>query len=75
MDDYHAATEEERVAKDLKAPVAIALRNEVGREFWLLESAAFREEIAVSAEEKHAQDMAEWEELQRVPKTPQEFHQ
>jgi hypothetical protein len=73
--DYHAATEEERVAKDLQAPVAIALRCEVGQEFWLLESAAFREEITALAEEQHAQDMAEWEVLQQVPKTPQEFHQ
>ena len=73
--EYNAATEEERAVKKWTAPVAIALRCEVGREFWLLESAAFREEVAVSAEEQHAKDMAEWEVLQQVPKTPQEFHQ
>jgi hypothetical protein len=73
--EYNTATEEERVAKKLKAPVAIALRCEVGREFWLLESAAFRQEVAVSAEEQHDKDMVEWKVLQQVPKTPQEFHQ
>ena len=74
-DEYDASTDEERAANDLKAPIAVALRSEVGREFWFLESAAFREEIAVLAEEQHAQDMAEWEAIQKVPKTPQEFHQ
>ena len=74
-DEYDASTDEERVANDLKAPIAVALRSEVGREFWFLESAAFHEEIAVLAEEQHAQDMAEWEAIQKVPKTPQEFHQ
>jgi hypothetical protein len=73
--DYHAATEEERVAKDLQAPVAIALRCKVSREFWLLESTAFREEITALAQEQHAQDMVKWEVLQQVPKMPQEFHQ
>ena len=73
--EYNAATEEERAMKKWTAPVAIALRCKVGQEFWLLESAAFHEEVAASAEEQHAEDMAEWEVLQQVPKTPQEFHQ
>ena len=73
--EYDAATEEKRAVKKWTVLVAVALRCEVGWEFWLLESAAFCEEVAASAEEQHAKDMAEWEVLQQVPKTPQEFHQ
>ena len=73
--EYNAATEEERAVKKWTALVAIALGCEVGWEFWLLEFTAFREEVTASTEEQHAKDMAEWEVLQQVPKTPQEFHQ
>jgi hypothetical protein len=59
----------------LSAPVAIAVRSKVGREFWLLESEEFRQEIGELAEKQHTLDMEEWEASQQMSKTPQQFHQ
>lgn len=59
----------------VQKPVAIQLRATVGQEFWLLESAEFRKEIQLDAEETYNQEMAEWEEAKLVPKSPQQFHQ
>ena len=65
----------EREERNLRTPVAISLRCEVGREFWQLESVEFRKQVAIDAEEKHAVAVKEWEVAQTKPKTPQEFHQ
>jgi len=51
------------------------LRNAVGKEFWLLESAKFQEEIAQEAEDVHLKEIKGWEEAKMVPKTAQQFHQ
>jgi hypothetical protein len=72
---YDNATEEERESGQVKKPVAVQLRSEVGREFWNLETEEFRDSMAQDAAEEHAKEMEEWEELKLVPKTPQQFHQ
>jgi hypothetical protein len=74
-DEYDAATEAERVANNLKKPVGVVIRSSVGREFWLLESDEFCENIGQLADAQHAIEMEEWEALQQAPKTPSEFHQ
>jgi len=74
-EEYENATEEERREKKLSAPVAIAVRSRVGREFWLLESEEFRQEIGRLAEQQHTSDVEEWEASQQMSKTPQQFHQ
>jgi hypothetical protein len=75
MKKYEEATEEERQNEDVQKPVPLQLRNEVGREFWNLESKEFREAVAQDAEDAHAKEVEEWEALRVVPRTPQQFHQ
>jgi HSP90 family molecular chaperone len=72
---YDEATEVERTEQKLKKPVPVQIRTEIGREFWMLESSEFRDQIAKSADDAHERDMEEWEENQQTPKTPQQFHQ
>jgi hypothetical protein len=72
---YEDATEEDKESGDVKKIVPIVLRNAVGKEFWLLESAEFQEEIAQEAEDVHLKEIKEWEEAKMVPKTAQQFHQ
>jgi hypothetical protein len=74
-DEFDVATEDERLAKKLKSPYAVALRTIVGKEFWRLETQEFRDEIAELANAQHAQNLKEWEVLQKTPKTALEFHQ
>jgi hypothetical protein len=74
-EEYENATEEERLEKGLTAPVAIALRCKVGREFWMLESEQFRQELSELSEKEHTSNMEAWEVSQKVAKTPQQFHQ
>jgi hypothetical protein len=72
---YDEATEEERENKDVEKPIPLQMRNEIGREFWNLETDEFREAVAQDAEDAHTKEVEEWEELKVVPKTPQQFHQ
>jgi hypothetical protein len=72
---YDDATEEERESKAVKKPVPVQLRSEIGREFWDLETAEFRQEMTEKAEDAYLKEVEEWEEAKTVPKTPQQFHQ
>lgn len=72
---YDNATEDDRENGIVKKPIPVQMRAEIGKEFWDLETAEFREEIAQHAEDVHAQEVEEWEESKKVPKTPQQFHQ
>jgi hypothetical protein len=67
-----AASEEEK--QNLKKPTAVSVRAEIGKQFWLAESIAFREEVEKSRDEVHEREMRDWETTQQKPKTPQEFH-
>jgi hypothetical protein len=69
------ATQEDRDSGAIKKPIPVQLRTEVGKEFWLLETEEFRKEVAKNAEDTHSKEMAEWEELKKVPKTALQFHQ
>jgi hypothetical protein len=75
MKKYDEATEEERENEDLQKPIALQMRNEIGREFWNLETDEFREAVAQEAEDAHTKEVEEWEQSKVVPKTPQQFHQ
>ena len=72
---YDNATEEEREKGDAKKPVAVQLRTDVSKEFWLLETEEFRNTVTQDAENAHAKEVEEWEALKSTPKTPQQFHQ
>lgn len=72
---YEEATEEERESQGMEVPVRVAMMTAICTEFWRLETEEFRDKVAQWAEDKHQQDIAEWEALQRAPKTPQQFHQ
>jgi len=72
---YDDATEEERESGGVKKPIAVQLRTEVAKEFWNLETAEFRAEVAQEAEDAHAKEVEDWEMSKTVPKTPQQFHQ
>jgi hypothetical protein len=73
--EFEDSSEEERVEKALKKPVAVQLRTLVGQEFWNLESAEFRSQVGEEAEDAYLKEVEEWEENQQTPKTPQQFHQ
>jgi hypothetical protein len=75
MSKYDNAMEEERKREKMKTPVALRMRLEVSREFWLLESQEFRDIVAQDAEDVHAQEVEDWVASKAVPKTPQQFHQ
>jgi hypothetical protein len=51
------------------------LKTEVSKEFWLLETEEFRESVAQDAEDAHAKDVEELEQIKLVPKTAVQFHQ
>jgi hypothetical protein len=68
---YNDATEDDLESGAVKKPIPLRFRNEVGKEFWLLESTEFRESIAQEAEDVHLKQMKEWEEAKIVPKTAQ----
>jgi hypothetical protein len=72
---YDNATEEERKRENIQKPVALTMRVEVSREFWLLESQEFRDTVAQDAEDAHAKEVEEWTASKTIPKTPQQFHQ
>jgi hypothetical protein len=74
-EEYENTTEQERREKQLSAPVAISVRSRVGREFWLLESEEFHQEMGELAEKQHTLDVEEWEASQQMLNTPQQFHQ
>lgn len=75
VNEYEAASEAEREAKGLKRPVAVSMRAEVGKEFWVSESTEFREEVEKRCDEAHAKELEDWEQNQQLPKTPQQYHQ
>jgi hypothetical protein len=72
---FEEASEEDKESGVAKKPIAVQMRAEIGKEFWLLETEEFREKVAQDAEDAHAKEMEEWEETKLVPKTPQQFHQ
>jgi hypothetical protein len=69
------ATQEDRDSRVIKKPIPVQLRTEVGKEFWVLETEEFREEMSKNAEDTHLKEMEEWEALKNVPKTALQFHQ
>lgn len=72
---WASATNDEKERKVIEKPVAVKMRAELGKQFWILESKDFRTEIAESAVAAHAEEMKEWEALKQTPTTPLEFHQ
>jgi precorrin-2 methylase len=72
---YDEATEEERIAKNMEVPVRVSMMTSICTEFWKLEAADFRDEVAKQAEAAFLKELEEWEALQKAPKTPQQFHQ
>lgn len=75
VEEWEAASDDEKLARQLVSPKQVSIRNKVGMEIWALETPEVREEVAAAAKEKHQKEMAEWKEAQQPPKTPQEFHQ
>jgi hypothetical protein len=73
--NYDSLTKEEKENGDVKEPVPVLLRSEIGKEFWLLETDEFREKVAKDAEDAHMRELEEWEASKVIPKTPQQFHQ
>lgn len=69
------ATDDEKKRGVVQKPFAVKIHAELGREFWLLETEEFREEIAASAASAHAEEITEWQAAKMLPTTPQEFHQ
>jgi hypothetical protein len=72
---FEEASEEDKDSGAVRKPIAVQMRAEIGKEFWLLETEEFREKVAQDAEDAHMTEMQEWEEMKLVPKTPQQFHQ
>ena len=72
---YDDASQEDRDSGAIKKPVPLQYRNEIGKEFWLLESSEFRNKVAQQAEDAHLEQLQAWEEARQVPKTAQQFHQ
>lgn len=70
--EYEGASEEEQA--NLKKPMPVNVRAEIGMRFWLAESQAFRDEIEKRRDDEHAKEMEKWETTQRIPRTPQEYH-
>ena len=73
--EYDNATEQDKASGVVNKPVPVRLRSEVGKEFWLLESDAFRAAVAQEAENNHTKEVEEWEDLKKVPRTAVQFHQ
>ena len=72
---YDEANEADKESGVAMKPVAIQLKTEVSKEFWLLETKEFRESVAQDAEDVHAKDVEELEQIKLVPKTAVQFHQ
>lgn len=76
MKEWNAASDEEKGEQDAPLkPVAVALRNGVGREFFLLESLEYREELKKECEAAHLRQIDSWQINQNSATTPQEYHQ
>lgn len=74
-DAWQKATEDEKKNGVVMKPVAVKMRLELAREFWLLETEEFREAVSNNASAAHAEEMEQWQSAKTIPKTPQEFHQ
>ena len=72
---YDDASEEDRKSGTVKKPFAVQLRAEVGKEFWLLETAELRAEVTQDNKDAHLKEIEEWEQSREVPQTAQQFHQ
>ena len=73
--EYEGTTEEERTERDLKLPVPLAIRLETARRFWETESAETKAAVRDEIEKEYEAEKEAWETKERVPKTPQEYHQ
>src|SRR6266436_1476758 len=72
---YNDASLEDKENGVVGKPIDVQIRTEITKEFWVLETDEFREQVAKDAEDDHAKQYEEWEQLKEVPKTAQQFHQ
>ena len=72
---YDDASQEDQDSGAIKKPVPLQYRNEIEKEFWLLESSKFRDKVAQQVEDTHLEQLQAWEEARQVPKTARQFHQ
>lgn len=76
MKEWDATSDKEKEEWDTPVkPVAVVLRNEVGREFFLSESPEYREKLGKEYEAAHMKELDLWQISQSSMKTPQEYHQ
>jgi hypothetical protein len=73
--EYKDASLEDKENGVVGKPIDVQIRTEITKEFWVLETDEFREQVAKDAEDDHAKQLEEWEQLKEVPKTAQQFHQ
>ena len=65
---YALATEKQRL--NMKQPRSVAVRNQVGTEYWNLEMEATRQRIILETQAAHDAAVAEWEATKAAPLTP-----
>lgn len=58
-----------------KKPAQVQIRTALAKEFWLLESEEAQARFTREAEAEYQMQTEKWEALQKVPVTPQSFHQ
>lgn len=70
---YSKLTEDEKESQP--APIALAIRKTVAREFWATESKEVKAAVLEAAGIEHEENLAEWMELKELPKTPAQHYQ
>lgn len=73
MTEYNKLTDKEKESQP--APVPLAIRKNVAREFWATESVEVKTAVLEAAGTEHEEDLAEWLELKELPKTPAQHYQ
>ena len=72
---FDRTTKEERTEEGLKKPMAIVIRKETAKEFWLTETDTIKEEVHARIEADYNEELEAWAAKLEVPKTAQEYHQ
>jgi hypothetical protein len=73
--EYKDASLEDKENGVVGKPINVQIQTEITKEFWDLETDEFHEQVAKDAEDDHAKQLEEWEQLKEVLKMPQQFHQ
>ena len=72
---YNDASLEDKENGVVGKPIEVQIWTEITKEFRVLEPDEFCEQVTKNAEDDHAKQYEEWEQLKEVPKTAQQFHQ